>query len=108
MEWKPNGTMRLHPFELIQQESGIQVRYRYDWHIGAMPERYTYDKTGQKLPLNELTLDLNPGDYGRGCLQRAVPGLGYRDLVLCAGHFECAPACSPHQRIDQFYGQRTQ
>ena len=29
MEWKPNGTMRLHPFELIQQESGIQVHYRY-------------------------------------------------------------------------------
>ena len=28
MEWKPNGTMRLHPFELIQQESGIHVRYR--------------------------------------------------------------------------------
>ena len=65
MEWKPNGTMRLHPFELIQQESGIQVRYRYDWHIGAMPERYTYDKTGQKQPLNELALDLIPGDYGR-------------------------------------------
>ena len=37
--------MRLHPFELIQQEPGIQVRYSYDWHIGAMPERYTYDKT---------------------------------------------------------------
>ena len=37
-EWKPDGTMRLHPFELIQLESGIQVRYRYDWHIGAMPE----------------------------------------------------------------------
>ena len=52
-------------FELIQQESGIQVRYRYDWHIGAMPERYTYDKTGQKQPLNELALDLIPGDYGR-------------------------------------------
>ena len=65
MEWKPNGTMRLHPFELIQQESGIQVHYRYDWHIGAMPERYTYDKTGQKQPLNELALDLIPGDYGR-------------------------------------------
>lgn len=60
-----NGTMLLHPFELIQQESGIQVRYRYDWHIGAMPERYTYDKTGQKQPLNELALDLIPGDYGR-------------------------------------------
>ena len=65
MEWKPNGTMRLHPFELIQQESGIQVHYRYDWHIGAMPERYTYDKTGQKQPLNELALDLILGDYGR-------------------------------------------
>ena len=65
MEWKPNGTMRLHPFELIQQESGIQMRYRYDWHIGAMPERYTYDKTGQKQPLNELALDLILGDYGR-------------------------------------------
>ena len=65
MEWKPNGTMRLHPFELIQQEPGIHVRYRNDWHIGAMPERYTYDKTGQKQPLNELALDLIPGDYGR-------------------------------------------
>ena len=41
------------------------VRYRYDWHIGAMPERYTYDKTGQKQPLNELALDLAPGEYGR-------------------------------------------
>ena len=58
--------MSLEPFELIQQEGGIQVRYRYDWHSGAMPERYTYDKkTGQKLPLNELALNLTPGDYGR-------------------------------------------
>lgn len=65
MEWKPNGTMRLHPFELIQQESGIQVHYRYDWHIGAMTERYTYDKAGKKQPLNELALDLAPGEYGR-------------------------------------------
>ena len=38
MEWKPNGTMRLHPFELIQQESGIQVRYRYDWAILNLPK----------------------------------------------------------------------
>ena len=65
MPWKADGTMRLQPFELIQQESGIQVRYRNDWHIGAMSERYTYDKTGQKQPLNELALDLLPGDYGR-------------------------------------------
>ena len=57
--------MRLQPFELTQRESGVQVRYRYDWHIGAIPERYTYDKTGQKLPLLELALDLSPGDYGR-------------------------------------------
>lgn len=42
--------MRVHSFELIQQESGIQVHCRYDWHIKAMPERYTYDKTGQKQP----------------------------------------------------------
>lgn len=38
------------PFELIQQEPGIHVRYRNDWHIGAMPERYTYDKAGQNSP----------------------------------------------------------
>lgn len=65
MEWKADGTMRLQPFELILQECRIQVRYRYDWHIGAMPERYTYDKSGQKHLLNELALDLSPGDYGR-------------------------------------------
>ena len=56
MRWEADDTMSLEPFELIQQEDGIQVRYRYDWHSGAMPERYTYDKTGQKLPLNELAL----------------------------------------------------
>ena len=39
MPWKADGAMRLQPFELIQQESGIQVRYRNDWHIGAMSER---------------------------------------------------------------------
>ena len=65
MRWEADDTMSLEPFELIQQEDGIQVRYRYDWHSGAMPERYTYDKTGQKLPLNELALNLAPGDYGR-------------------------------------------
>ena len=52
-------------FELIQKESGLHVRYRNDWHIGAMPERYTYDETGQKQPINELALDLAPGEYGR-------------------------------------------
>ena len=50
IEWKPNGSMRIHPFELIQKESGLHVRYRNDWHIGAMPERYTYDETGQNSP----------------------------------------------------------
>ena len=65
IEWKPNGSMRIHPFELIQKESGLHVRYRNDWHIGAMPERYTYDETGQKQPINELALDLAPGEYGR-------------------------------------------
>ena len=65
MEWKTDNTMRLHPFEVMQKEFGVHVRYHYDWHIGAMPERYTYDKTGQKQPLNDLALDLIPGDYGR-------------------------------------------
>ncbi len=65
MPWKADGTMRLQPFELIQRGDGIQVRYRYDWHIGAMPERYTYDKVRQKQLLNELALDLVPGEYGR-------------------------------------------
>lgn len=65
IEWKADSTMKLRPFELIQQECGIQVRYRYDWHIGAIPGHYTYDKTGQKLPLNELALELTHGDYGR-------------------------------------------
>ena len=65
MSWEADGAMKLQPFELIQRGDGIQVRYRYDWHIGAMPERYTYDKTGQKQPLNELALDLAPGEHGR-------------------------------------------
>lgn len=65
MQWKADNTMRLQPFALMQQESGVQVRYRYDWHVGAIPERYTYDQTGQKCPINELALDLTPGDYGR-------------------------------------------
>ena len=108
MEWKPNGTIRLHPFELIQQEPGIHVRYRNDWHIGAIPERYTYDKTGQKQPLNELALDLIPGDYGRAVCNGAVPRLGHWGLVLCTGYFECDAACRTHRRIDQFYGQRTE
>lgn len=65
MQWEVDNTMRLQPFALMQQGSGVQVRYRYDWHVGAIPERYTYDQTGQKCPINELALDLTPGDYGR-------------------------------------------
>ena len=65
MSWEADGTMSLQPFELMQRGDRIQVRYRYDWHSGALPERYTYDKTGQKQPLNELALDLIPVDYGR-------------------------------------------
>ena len=32
----------------------------------------------------------------------------YRDLVLCAGYFECDAAYGAHRLIDQFYGQRTE
>ena len=65
MEWRSNGTMRLAPFELIQQDHRILVQYRYDWHIGAMPERHIYDKCGQIQPLKELALDLSYGDFGQ-------------------------------------------
>jgi len=50
---------------VLVEEEERKKRTRKDGHIGAMPERYTYDKTGQKQPLNELALDLIPGDYGR-------------------------------------------
>ncbi len=65
MEWKTDNTIKIKPFELILQEGKVYVRYRYDWHFGAIPGRYTYDGPGQKKPLNELALDLTPGDYGR-------------------------------------------
>ena len=95
MEWKPNGTMRLHPFELIQQESGIQVRYRYDWHIGAIPERYTYDKAGQKQPLNELALDLAPGEM---CIRDSKKGVN--QLFACAvQHPNLHPAMERYARL---------
>ena len=41
-------------------------------------------------------------------LQWEVSRLGHRDLVLCAGHFECDAAYGVHRLIDQFYGQRTE
>ena len=68
------------------------MRYRYDWHIDAMPERYTYDKTGQKLPLNELALDLAPGKYGR-----AVCNGRFRDWDTGIWYYlmEDGTTCSP-------------
>ena len=79
MEWKPNGTMRLHPFELIQQEHGIHVRYRNDWHIGAMPERYTYDSPEE----TKARLDA----WMRGSkeiLRQWITDKRYRELISCA------------------------
>ena len=86
MEWKPNGTMRLHPFELIQQESGIQMRYRYDWHIGAMPERYTYDKTATRDALPKMYS--SPTWCTRATLCRETPiSTPPKDISRDAGHW---------------------
>lgn len=57
-----------------------------------------------KSSLNELALDLIPGDYGRAiCNGRFQTGTQIR--VLCAGHFECDAAYRTHRRIDQFMGE---
>lgn len=65
MEWSADHTMQFDPFEVTRQEEGVQVRYRYDLHNGAMPGRYTYNREYQKKPLNELAFVLQSGDYGR-------------------------------------------
>ena len=43
MEWKPNGTMRLQPFELIQQESGIQVPVSYTLLISGFDTPHQHE-----------------------------------------------------------------
>ena len=54
IEWKPNGSMRIHPFELIQKESGLHVRYRNDWHIDTGIWYYVLDILNV-MPLTEPT-----------------------------------------------------
>lgn len=77
--------IKLQPFELIQEDCKIQIRYRYDWHIGAIPGRYTYDKSGQKQPINELALELLPNDFGQ---------------VICNGRFRDWDTGSWYYTID--------
>ncbi|RKJ43044.1 hypothetical protein D7X98_17545 [bacterium 1XD8-76] len=113
IEWKAGSTTKLRPFELIEQERGIQVRYRYDWHTGAIPERYTRDKTGQKHPLNELALDLSPGDYGRaicnGRFRDWDTGIWYYVLdilnVMLLSEPMTSPDCFLNREPDQVYEQ---
>lgn len=59
-------SLRFGPMELIPKENGgCELRYRYDWHSGALPERYKYTREGNRVSLNEPAFELNPGDYGR-------------------------------------------
>ena len=59
-------SLRFSPMELILKENGsCELRYRYDWHMGAFPERYKYTHEGTRVLLNEPAFELNPGDYGR-------------------------------------------
>ena len=41
-------------------------------------------------------LDVYKRQVWESCLQWAVPGLGYRNLVLCTGYFECNAAYRTH------------
>lgn len=60
-------SLRLSPMELISNaDGGCLLRYRYDWHKGAVPPRQVYDpKTSQYRPLSEQAFVLREGDYGR-------------------------------------------
>ena len=85
------------------------IWYRYDWHIGAMPERYTYDKTGQKLPLNELALNLAPGEYGRavcnGRFRDWDTGIWYYALDILNVMPLAEPTCSRTSFTDREPGK---
>ena len=65
-EFDIDNSLRINPMEIILKENNnCEVRYRYDWHKRALPERYKYTKEGSRLPLNELAFELQEGDYGR-------------------------------------------
>lgn len=56
----------ISPMELIPKENDCyEIRYRYDWHKGALPQRYQYNQDGNYTPLNELAFELFPNTYGR-------------------------------------------
>ena len=60
-------SLPLGPMEIIlNTDGGCLLRYRYDWHKGAVPPRQVYDpKTSQYRPLSEQAFVLEEGDYGR-------------------------------------------
>lgn len=60
-------SLHLRPMQLIcKEDSSCEIRYRYDLHQGAKPERckYSRERNGP-VPLNEPAFELHPGDYGR-------------------------------------------
>lgn len=65
-EFDMQNSLRISPMELIPKENdSCEVRYRYDWHKGAIPERYQYHREKGRILLNELAFELRPFDYGR-------------------------------------------
>lgn len=65
-EFNTQNSLRLSPMELIPKENdSCEIRYIYNWHMGAMPQRYKYTYERNYVPLNELAFELSLGDYGR-------------------------------------------
>jgi len=57
--------IRIGAMEIIRQDDGYELTYRYDFHRAA-PERYKYDfQTGTYAGLNEFALASGPNEYGR-------------------------------------------
>lgn len=65
-EFDKENSLRVSPFELVLKgDDCCELRYRYDWHKRARPERYQYNGEGNRILLNELAFELCQDDYGR-------------------------------------------
>ena len=96
MEWKPNGTMRLHPFELIQQEHGIHVEEAGDRPYDMEEPNFfglsiAYDPYMREVVKAEQFTTCG-GDGGRSI----CGGLG-----IFLGFLPCSPHCKPEVQEDK-------
>lgn len=65
-QWQKDGTIHFDPFTLSTENSKAEIRYHYDLHHGALPERHKYDPAiSRYVPLHEVAFELEPGDYGQ-------------------------------------------